>query len=200
VFREFASEERNISRSISVFPAALRETTKTLGKVQRFADILRPAAGELRPAVRALNSANKVVAPSALAVTPVVRDEVRPFARAARPLVADLRAPSKKIADANPDLTRVSATFNQIFNLVAYNPNGREAPDKADREEGYLFWIAWLGHQGVNIFSASDAHGSMRPIAISTACNTLASYLQRFPEQEFLQSFTPILTSSGACG
>ena len=47
-----------------------------------------------------------------------------------------------------PDLTQHVRALNHFFNLLAYNPNGTEGPDKADRQEGYLFWLAWV-----------DAHG-----------------------------------------
>jgi phospholipid/cholesterol/gamma-HCH transport system substrate-binding protein len=198
VFRAFASEERNISGTVARFPAALHETTRTLGKVQRLAGELRPAAARLRPAVRALTAANAAITPAALAVTPVVRDEVRPFARAAQPLVRDLRGPSAKLADAAPDFTRLGVALNHTLNLFAFNPNGREGPDKPSRDEGYLFWFAWLAHQSVNIFSTSDAHGTMRPIALAGTCNTLNSYVAAQPQMEFLLNLTPILGS--ACG
>jgi phospholipid/cholesterol/gamma-HCH transport system substrate-binding protein len=198
VFRAFSSEERNISGTVARFPGALRATTRTLGKVQRLADQLRPAASELRPAVRALTRANGKVTPAAKAVTPVLHSEVRPFTREAQPLVRELRAPSRKMADAAPDFTRLGVVLNHTVNLFGYNPNGREAPEKTDRDEGYLFWLAWLGHQGVNIFSTSDANGTMRPIAFGGTCNTLASYAARNPQMEFLLNLTPIL-GSPAC-
>jgi phospholipid/cholesterol/gamma-HCH transport system substrate-binding protein len=198
VFREFASEERNISGTVARFPRALQETTRTLGKVQRLADELRPAAARLRPAVRALTRANAAVTPSARAVTPILRGEVRPFTRVAQPLVRDLRGPSGKLAAAGPDFNRVGVVLNHIVNLFGFNPNGREGPDKAARDEGYLFWFAWLAHQGVNIHSTSDAHGTMRPIALAGTCNTLASYVAEQPQMEFLLNLTPIL-GSPAC-
>src|SRR4051812_46007230 len=194
VFKEFASEERNISGSVARFPAALHETTRTLGKVQGLADTLRPAAGRLRPAVRALTSANKVVAPSARAVTPVLRDQIRPFARAAQPLVRQLRAPAAKLGEATGDFTRVGVVLNHLFNMVSYNPNGREGPEKTTRDEGYLFWLAWLGHQSVQIFNASDAHGVFREVAIAGPCNALRSYVGDHPEMEFVLNLTPILS------
>src|SRR4051794_15202987 len=144
VFRQFASQERNISGSVARFPAALRETTRTLGKVQGLADELPPAVGNLRPAIRALTAANRVVAPSARAITPVLRDRIRPFAREAQPLVRELRAPAAKLGRATPDFTRVGVVLNHLFNMLAFNPNGREDPGTAGRDEGYLFWDAWL--------------------------------------------------------
>jgi phospholipid/cholesterol/gamma-HCH transport system substrate-binding protein len=198
VFRAFSSEERNISGTVARFPGALHATTRALGKVQRLADELRPAASELRPAVRALTKANKQVAPAARAVTPILHEQVRPFARAAQPLVRQLRAPAKKMADAAPDFTRLGVVLNHTLNLFAYNPDGRQGPEVANRDEGYLFWFAWLAHQSVNIFSTSDANGTMRPIALMGTCNTLASYAARNPEVEFLYNLTPIL-GSPAC-
>jgi phospholipid/cholesterol/gamma-HCH transport system substrate-binding protein len=200
VFRAFASEEHNISGTVARLPGALHETTHALGKVQRLADELRPAASELRPAVRALTRANGQVTPAARAVTPIVRSQVRPFAREAQPLVRELRGPSAKMAKASPDFTRLGVVLNHTLNLFGYNPNGREAPGTSRREEGYLFWLAWLGHQSVNIFSSADANGTMRPIAFAGTCNTLASYASQNPQMEFLLNLTPILGSPACKG
>ena len=194
VFRQFASQQHNISGSVARFPAALRETTKTLGKVQGLADTLPPAIHRLRPAVRELTAANRVVAPSARKVTPVVRDEVRPFTREAQPLVRQLRAPVRKLSEATPDFTRVGTVLNHLFNMVAYNPGGKQGPEVKDREEGYLFWLAWLGHQSVQIFNAADAHGTFRAVTIAFPCNALRSYVGDHPEMEFILNLTPLLS------
>ena len=58
-----------------------------------------------------------------------------------------------ELAGATPDLTSSFTVLNHLFNLVGYNPNGREDPSKDSREEGYLFWIAWLQHNGAALFS-----------------------------------------------
>jgi phospholipid/cholesterol/gamma-HCH transport system substrate-binding protein len=193
VFRQFASQERNISGTVRRFPPALRETTRTLGKVRVLADTLRPAVGRLEPAIRSLTAANRVVAPSARAVTPVLRDQIRPFTRDAQPLVRELRAPAAKLSEATGDFTRVGVVLNHLFNMVAYNPNGREGPDVKNRDEGYLFWLAWLGHQSVQIFNASDAHGIFREVAVAFPCNALRSYVGDNPEMEFILNLTPLL-------
>jgi phospholipid/cholesterol/gamma-HCH transport system substrate-binding protein len=148
--------------------------------------------------VRALTAANEAVAPSARAITPAVRDQVRPFTREAQPLVRDLRRPSAQLARATPDFTRVGVVLNHLVNELSYNPNGREDPGKAGREEGYLFWVAWLGHIGVNIFPNADAHGTFRPISFASTCNTLKSYIGDNPQMEFLLNLTPIISSQCA--
>jgi phospholipid/cholesterol/gamma-HCH transport system substrate-binding protein len=200
VFRAFASENGNISRAIRDFPPALRQTTSTLGKVQSFAEILGPTADKLRPAVRALNRANHSIQPFAKEAEPILRKQIRPFVRAARPVVRDLKTPGKQLADATPDLTRSFTVLNHLFDLFAYNPNGREGPEKASREEGYLFWIAWVTHQTVSVFSTGDAHGSYRPVFLGGACGALAGMLARDPTGIFANlNLGEILGSGGAC-
>jgi phospholipid/cholesterol/gamma-HCH transport system substrate-binding protein len=181
VFRAFASENQNISRAIRDFPGALRTTTSTLGKVQTFAEVLKPTADKLRPAVRALNTANRAIKPFAIEAAPIVRSRIRPFVRAARPVVRDLKTPGRQLADATPDLTTSFRMLNHLFDLIGYNPGGREDPSVTGREEGYLFWIAWLTHQTEHLFTTGDAHGSYRPVFIGAPCGTLAGLIARDP-------------------
>ncbi|MGI8513332.1 MAG: MlaD family protein [Solirubrobacteraceae bacterium] len=174
VFRAFAAENANVSETVRRLPTALRQTTVTLGKVERFANVLGPAADNLRPAVRALNRANLAVRPFAIEATPILRDRIRPFVRNARPLVRDLKAPGRQLANATPDLTRSFVVLNHLFDLFSYNQNGREGPEVANRDEGYLFWISWLTHQTEHLFTQGDAHGSYRPVFVGGTCGALS--------------------------
>ena len=179
VFRSFASEDKNITASIQRLPPTLRQTTVTLGKVERFAKILRPAARDLTPTFAAMNRANKAVQPFAKEAAPIVQNQIRPFVRDSRPVVRTLKQPANDLATSTPQLTRSFVVLNHLFNLIGYNPNGREGPDKSmntgpnPREEGYLFWIAWLLHNGDSVFSTSDANGPFRPITVGGTCSTL---------------------------
>jgi phospholipid/cholesterol/gamma-HCH transport system substrate-binding protein len=175
VFRAFASENQDVSAAIREFPGALRQTTDTLGRVETFAEVLRPTADRLRPAVRALDRANTAIQPLAREATPLLRERIRPFVRQARPVVRDLRQPGRQLADATPDLTRSFVVLNHLFDLFSYNQNGREGPEQAGRDEGYLFWIAWVTHQTIHVFSTGDAHGSYRPVFLGGPCGTLES-------------------------
>ena len=74
--------------------------------------------------------------------------------------------------------------LNHLFNLVGYNPNGREDPSKDSREEGYLFWIAWLQHNGAALFSTSDANGPFRPVTLGGTCSVLQVDHEREPAAE----------------
>ena len=171
VFRAFASEDANISRAVADFPGALRQTTATLGKVQTYANVLAPTAEHLRPAVRALNRANHAIIPFARETTPILRTQIRPFVRDARPLVRDLRPAAQNLATATPELTKSFGVLNHLFNMLGYNEAGRSTPGS---NPGYLFTLAWLAHQGANIFASNDANGSFRPVFLAGTCGTLA--------------------------
>jgi phospholipid/cholesterol/gamma-HCH transport system substrate-binding protein len=200
VLSAFASEEQNISSAVSELPSTLQQTTASLGQVQRFAEVLRPAAADLRPAARALDPANKAVKPFAEEATPLLAKDIRPFVREARPLVRDLKPTAKQVADAAPGLTRSFTQLNNFFNLLAYNPGGREEPGNAARQEGYLFWLAWSQHMAIQLFSTSDANGVFRPVTIAAPCATIEQTIKSQPQLEFLSMLTPILTDSKACG
>ena len=193
VFEAFASEDRNVSATVRKLPSALKTTTETLRQVERFANQLGPAATRLEPAFVALEDANQALRPFARAVTPILRDEIRPFVREAQPLVEDLRPAAIGLGAASGDLTTVFTRLNHLFNLAAFNPNGREAPDKEGREEGYLFWYAWVTHIAGNLVNIDDANGPLRPVFLTGTCSTLVSILNDNPELEFLQGLSPVL-------
>ncbi len=199
VLRSFASEEQNISAAVAELPSTLRQTTASLGQVQRFADVLGPTTERLRPAARALHPANEAIRPFAKEATPLLAEDIRPFVREARPLTRDLRPAAVQVADAAPGLTRSFKQLNNFFNLLAYNPSGREGPDNAARQEGYLFWLAWAQHQAVQLFSTSDANGVFRPVTLAAPCATLEQIVAGEDPLEFLGMLTPLLTDSQAC-
>jgi phospholipid/cholesterol/gamma-HCH transport system substrate-binding protein len=199
VFRAFASEDTNITATVAELPSALRQTTQTLGKVETFARTLRPSLERLSPAVRELDGANKALKPLAEEAAPIVRREIRPFVREARPLVSDLRPTARSLAESTPDLTRSFVVLNRLFNLVGFNEGGRQAPEVAGRDEGYLFWLAWLGHNGGALFSTSEPSGILRPVAIQATCATVKQTLNEEPELGFLQGLTNALFDPRIC-
>ena len=200
VMHSFASEDTNIAAAVGELPGALRQTTDTMTRVQRYATLLGPTAEKLRPAARALAPANEAVQPLAREATPLLRNDIRPFVREARPVARDLRPAAANLAQATPALTKTFASLNTFLNLAAYNPGGREGPGNAARQEGYLFWAAWLQHMATQLFSNSDANGVFRPVTVAAPCATIEQLVHEEPELEFLTMITPILTDSEACG
>jgi phospholipid/cholesterol/gamma-HCH transport system substrate-binding protein len=200
VFNALAAEDANVSRAVRDFPGALRQTTDTLGKVQRFATVLGPTADDLRPAVRALDRANRQLAPFALETAPLLRNQIRPFVRAARPLVRDLRPAARDLAKGTPFLTRSFVQLNHLFDLIGYNEGGRQGPEVTDRNESYLFWIAWVLHQGVNVFSTGDAHGPYRSLTVSGTCGALSNLANTFgPGGPAILALTGLLSDASLC-
>jgi len=200
VFRQFAAERENVSSTFRKLPSALSQTTRTLEKVDRMAQVLRPASERLRPAVRALDRANQATRPAALEIAPLLRADIRPFVRDARPLISELRPAAHDLVEAEPDLKRTIHELNRLFNLLAFNQNGREGPENEDRDEGYLYQLAWLSHQSVSIFSGQDAHGPFRPLVLAGTCNVIKSTAESAPGAEFLLGLTGALNDPKVCG
>jgi phospholipid/cholesterol/gamma-HCH transport system substrate-binding protein len=170
VFDALAGEEQNISETVARLPGTLRQTERTLVRVDRMADVLRPALQALRPPIRRLDSANQAIRPFLRESTPIVRNQIRPYVRAAQPYVDDLAPAARDLAGAIPDLTEVGKELNRFFNIGAYNPGGAEPPRVAGgndvRQEGFLYWLAWTTNNGVSLFSTTDAQGVFRRLTI----------------------------------
>jgi len=206
VFRSFAAEDDNVSAFVSKLPATLGETETALVKADALGDELGPTLEALRPAFRELDDANEAVIPLAEQGTPIVRDEIRPFARIAQPYTRDFGTAAGRLADAGPDLSGAFRGLNRFFNIGAYNPGGNEelsgnpAADR-NRQEGYLFWLAWLGHNTVSAFSTHDATGPIRRVSIGGLnCQLLTSELEHQGVPMVLTDAAATLFGSiGAC-
>lgn len=191
VFHALASENANISTAVSDLPATLTQATTTLTKVQRLANVLGPAAAHLLPAAKALPQANAALAALSQPSAPIVQNQVRPFVVAARPVVRNLRPAATNLAAAAPNLSNVFTVANHLGNMLGYNPG--------NTEHGYLFWLAWLFHDGRTLFGTQDANGDYRPIFLQANCATIASIANGFPGAEALYNLTPILSNLGLC-
>jgi phospholipid/cholesterol/gamma-HCH transport system substrate-binding protein len=190
VFRAFASEDRNVSTAIAELPGTLRQTTTTLAQVQAFATQLGPAATNLLPAARALPTANAALTDLSKPSAPIVRTQIRPFVVAARPVVRDLRPASINLAKATPNLQKTFGVLNHFVNMLGYAPGGVQ--------HGYLWWLAWLGHNTRTLFSVQDANGPYRPLFIQFSCSqisTLTSPTSPFALVGSLLNLAPVRTA-----
>jgi phospholipid/cholesterol/gamma-HCH transport system substrate-binding protein len=175
VFSRLAQEDQRISLAVSRLPSALSQTESTLVKVNELGQVARPAFRALRPAVRRIHPANLELRPLAEEGEPVLRTRVRPFVRAARPYIGDLGPAARNLGNAQPDLRESFYELNRFFNMLAYNPGGKEPltgdPSKdLRRNEGYLFWLGWIAHNTASMFSTSDAQGPFRRFMILATC------------------------------
>jgi phospholipid/cholesterol/gamma-HCH transport system substrate-binding protein len=193
--RAFASEDDNLRGAVGELAPTLTEATRTLNAVQPFAAELGPTTRALLPAVQELETVNAAVSPFAREATPIVREQIRPFTRQARPVVRDLAPAARGLARTAPELQRNGKVLNDFVNMLGHNENGREAPDKASREEGYLFWLAWTTHQTANLQSIDDANGPIRPFFLTGACSTLTSLVNNQPPLEFALGLSGLLNT-----
>lgn len=193
--RAIASEDDALRDAAGELAPTLGQATKTLRAVKPFADELGPTTRALLPAVRELQTVNAAVSPFAREATPIVREQMRPFARTAQPLVRDLAPAARGLARTFPELQRNLKVANNTVNQIANNTNGREAADKAGRDEGYLFQLGWLAHQTTNLQSNDDALGPQRPIFLTGTCSTFTSLANDIPQTEFLLGLSPLLDS-----
>jgi hypothetical protein len=85
--------------------------------------------------------------------------------------------------------------------MVGYNKNGREDPGKDGRDEGFLFWLAWLNHNGAALFSSSDANGPFRPVTIGATCSAAKQLVtENDPSGQLGLVLGPLLLDNALCG
>jgi phospholipid/cholesterol/gamma-HCH transport system substrate-binding protein len=174
----FAQENQNISSAVSKLPSTLRVTASTLRKVDTLSRVARPALQSLRAPFRQLDVANHAVRPFVKEAFPITKNQIRPFVKIARPYVQDLRPAAQDLAKATPDLSKSLYELNRFFNMAAFNPGGREPvpaslPAARNRDEGYLFWVGWVGHLTESLFSTSDSQGPFRRVMLGFTCDTI---------------------------
>ncbi len=152
-FAAISSEDANLQQALTLLPGTLRTTSQTLGKVQGFANASTRTLSALVPFAHVLGPALKASRPLFHDTTPVIQNQLRPFSVAVQPLARILAPASAKLAKAVPPLNRAFGVLNVLFNTLAYQPKGKE--------QGYLFWGAWLSHIAASLTDLQDAHGSV---------------------------------------
>lgn len=193
--RAFASQDVALRDAVGELGPTLAQATRALRAVEPFAAELGPTTRALLPAVRELETVNDALGPFAREATPIVRTRIRPFVRAARPLARDAAPAARGLARTVPELDRNATVLNHFVNMLGHNPRGREDPDAAGREEGYLFWLGWVTHQGANLQSIDDANGPLRPVFLTGTCKTLTSLVNDQPQLEFALGLSGLLTT-----
>ena len=163
-----AEERTNLAEATAALPGTLRQTRKALENLDSFNQRLAPALTALRPVVRELDPTGRALLPLAREGTPILRDRLRPLARAAPPRVADLGLAARDLGRASPDLATLLGKVNRLLNMAAFNPGGAEGiGDKSfdearNRQEGYLYWAAWVAQAGQSLLGTADGNGVFR--------------------------------------
>jgi len=176
-----ASQAPDVQRTVALLGPTLSTTRDALTKTDQLATVLGPAVNSLRPFARKLKPVNDSLGNLAKTTYEPIKNDIRPFVRNARAPVRDLRPAAENLVQATPRLTDVWEKLNKLFNMAAYNPNGAESASTPGRDEGYLYWLGWLGHVGNSTFSSQDAHGVYRHVFLLVTCNTAHSILATSP-------------------
>jgi phospholipid/cholesterol/gamma-HCH transport system substrate-binding protein len=196
-----ASQDANVSRAVQLLPGTLKTARSTLDKAAPLAAILGPTFNNLRPFARNLPEVNASIIRAAK-TTPVIRDEIRPFVRTARKPVRDLRPAAQRLAKTTPRLTVLATKLNVLGNMAAYNPGGAQPPGAANRQEGYLYYLAWLAHNGNSVFQAQDANGTYRRIYFTAPCGVLRALVAGIPGGlgPIITPFPALFNPGAPCG
>jgi phospholipid/cholesterol/gamma-HCH transport system substrate-binding protein len=193
VFHAFASQDASVRQAIALLPSTLLQTTNTLEKVRAFAQQLGPATASLIPAARALPAANSALSALAVPSTPILKNQIRPFVVASRPLIRNLRPAAVRLAAATPNLSTTFNVLNHLFNMLGYEPSSPQ--------HGYLWWLAWLGHNARSVFSNQDANGDFRNLFLQFSCASMAQLANGVGGAlaEAILNLTPVLTDAKLC-
>lgn len=192
-----AEQDPNVRRTVALLPGTLTQARQTLDETARFAAVLGPAFNDLRPFARSLPELNSSTQALAESATPVLENEIRPFVRAARKPVDDLRGAAADLARATPKLTRLGQGLNKVTNMAAFNPNGAEPAGTTGRDEGYLYWLGWLGHNGASVFSSGDGNGWWRRIYFTASCSNVGAIASTSPLAPLVTGFGSQLLAPG---
>ena len=201
VFKQFAAEDTNIATTVGRLPGALNQTAGTLQKVNTLAQEMKPTFTALSPVFKQIDKTNHQVLPFVTEARPEIQNKIRPFVRIARPYVRDLRPTAENLSIAQPDLSTAFKELNRFFNMLAYNPGGAEklaSPTDTKRDEGYQFWLAWVGHVTDSMFNTSDASGPLRRATTTVDCNTLRTAIGATALEPLLGA-TDMFNDPGLC-
>ncbi len=180
-----ASQDVALRASTAQLPGTLRTLRNTLGNTTAFARELGPTLTALTPTARRL--APTLRDSRALfqggGLLPVAR--VKPFVDAILPVARILPPASRALREGTPPLTEAFSVLGEFTNELAYNGGGANP--------GFLYWLAWFGHNFNSTFSTADANGGVvRGLAL-LSCSSLAS------EPALTPLITTLLGRTGLC-
>jgi phospholipid/cholesterol/gamma-HCH transport system substrate-binding protein len=190
-----ARQSPDLERTVALLPGVLEDTRSALTAATPFARELGPTFNSLRPFARKLPELNSSLTKLSTSATPTLRARIRPFVRAAQPIIRPLRGAATEFSAATPRLTVVTKELNRLANMAAYNPHGANPPGAPARDEGYLYWAAWLGHNGALTFDSQDANGPYRRIYTTASCANLESAVSVNPLATLITNFGPVISA-----
>ena len=164
VFAAFAAQEANLRATLQELPSTLDDTRSALASGQTLAEVLGPASQALIPAAQEFAPGQVAAQRLARETLAPISDQIRPFTREVRKPLRHLAQGAKPLGQTVHASARTFGDLNRLFNAWAFNPAGAQ--------EGYLFWTAWLNHNGNNGAFIQDAHGPLIRGLVLQSCIT----------------------------
>jgi phospholipid/cholesterol/gamma-HCH transport system substrate-binding protein len=190
-----AQQSPDLERTVAELPGVLNDTRSALTAATPFARQLGPTFNSLRPFARELPELNSSLTKLSVSATPTLRSRIRPFVRAAQPIIKPLRGAAKEFSAATPRLSVVGKEINRLGNMAAYNPGGANPPGAPSRDEGYLYWAAWLSHNGALTFNNQDANGAYRRLNLLATCEGMENLVAVNPLAPLITGFGPVIAA-----
>jgi phospholipid/cholesterol/gamma-HCH transport system substrate-binding protein len=162
--RGFANQEAAIRETLREAPSALRETQRALRSSNRFSLASAPALRKLTPTARTLGPALEETRPLFRQTAGPIRSQIRPFARRVQEPFRHVEQAAGPLDQASKSLTSGLTELNDVFNALAFNPDGGQ--------ESYLFWAAWLNHNLNAVSFVQDANGPIPRGLVMVTCAT----------------------------
>jgi phospholipid/cholesterol/gamma-HCH transport system substrate-binding protein len=190
----FADQAAAIRESLQELPSTLKVTRSALTASDELSLVLGPASRKLIPAAEAFAPAQRDLQAFLRQTLAPIRDQIRPFSHQVQPPVKHLKQAAEPLAQTAKSTAASLSDINRLFNAWAYNPAGPE--------EGYLFWTAWLNHNGNSATLFQDANGPLARGLVMQSCATarLAESLAiARPFIKTLQEYTNAPKSSVIC-
>ncbi|MCX6394700.1 MAG: MlaD family protein [Solirubrobacterales bacterium] len=159
VLGDFAAQESNLKKTISLLPGALEATNSAVKNVNSSSLIAGPTLEALRPSARGLTAVQVASQDFFSETISAIQTQLRPFAAASgpssvQPALRDLAPASEDLAAAGPGLVKTGKSLNYGLNELAYDPAG-DVPS-------YMFDLFWLGHNTSAQLINQDAAGPVR--------------------------------------
>ncbi|MBO0767179.1 MAG: MCE family protein [Solirubrobacterales bacterium] len=162
-----ASQDSQLQSAIRLLPGTLSTARTTFSNLTNFANQLGPTATSLEPLAHnlptTLGDLKTLVKASAL--LPV--NKVSAFESAMAPLTSDLVGVNAALSRSVPALTSSFKGLQYLTNELAYDP-GHGNP-------GFLYWLAWFGHNADSFVATKDANGPAWRLNLETTCSSMNS-------------------------
>jgi phospholipid/cholesterol/gamma-HCH transport system substrate-binding protein len=183
-FTTLGAEQAPLKRSLALLPGTLKRANGVLKSIVPFSNQLAGTARDLVPVASDLGPTLTRLRPFVQDAKPAV-DVLRKLTPEAQPLAQDLQRSLQKLRPTTPQLAQILKTTQYALNELAYQP---AAPDK-----GFLFWLAWFGHDVNSMLSTQDANGAVWRTVVIAACTTVV------PLPGIVDSLKPLFAVPNLC-